>query len=401
MPARFWLFFGARTVSVLGNAFGPIALAFGVLALPGATPGTLGIVLAAHGIPQLGLLLLGGVIGDRFSRYRVLVIAELLSGVAYAALAAMMLSGWAPLGMVCAGAFVAGAASALLLPSLTGAVTEIVGADSLQSANGRLRLGTNTARITGVVAAGATVAWLGPGVALAVDAATYIVAAVLLSALRLPGSVRAQRRDLIGDLRVGWREFASRPWLWSTVAAAGLINAASTAALGVLGPVLARDQLGGAMAWSAVLAGYAVGMLVGVAVAIRFKPRRPLPAAVLFTPALALPLFALGFVAPLPITVVAAFCAGIAMDVFGVLWDTIMQTEIPAEALSRVSSYEYLFALSLKPAGAVVAGQVAAGLGPAAGLLLFGGVIVLAAAGALANPAVRHHPSRPPQGVRQ
>lgn len=386
---------------MLGNAFGPIALAFGVLGLPGATPAMLGLVLAAQGIPQLGLLLVGGVIGDRFSRYRVLIVAEVFSGLAYAALATMMITGWTPLAMLCAAAFVAGAASALLLPSLTGAVTEIVETDSLQSANGRLRLGTNTARIAGVVAAGGTIAWLGPGVALAVDAATYAIAAVLLSALRLPASVRAQRRDLRGDLRVGWREFASRPWLWSTVAAAGLINAASTAALGVLGPTLARDRLGGAFAWSVVLAGYAAGMLAGVVVAIRFKPRRPLPAAVLFTPALALPLFALGLVAPLPLIVVAAFCAGVAMDVFGVLWDTTLQTEVPAEALSRVSSYEYLFALSLKPAGAVVAGQVAAGLGPAAGLLLFGGVIVFAAAAALATPAVRHHTSRPHLGVQQ
>lgn len=194
---------------------------------------------------------------------------------------------------------------------------------------------------------------------------------------------------------------AGRPWLWSTVTAAGVINAASTAALGVLGPVLARERLGGALAWSVVLAGYAVGMLVGVLVAIRFKPRRPLPAAILFTPLLALPLLTLGFVAPLPIIVLAAFCAGIAMDIFGVLWDTTMQTEVPAEALSRVSSYEYLFSLSLKPAGALVAGQVAADLGPAVGLLLFGGVILLATAGALATPAVRHHTPRAHLGVRQ
>ncbi|ADB29919.1 major facilitator superfamily MFS_1 [Kribbella flavida DSM 17836] len=400
MPARFWLFFSARTVSVLGNAFGPIALAFGVLALPGTTPTTLGVVLAAQGVPQLGLLLLGGVVGDRFSRYRVLVSAELLSGTAYAGLAAMILTGWAPIVMLCAAAFVAGAASALLLPSLTGAVVETVPGDSLQKANGLLRLGTNSARISGVVAAGATVAWLGPGVALAFDAATYLVAAGLLSALRLPASVRANRRDLRGDLRVGWREFASRPWLWSTVAAAGVINAASTAALGVLGPVLARDRLGGAMAWSLVLAGYAAGMLVGVAVAIKFKPRRPLPVAILFTPALALPLLALGFVAPLPLVVLAAFGAGIAMDIFGVLWDTIMQTEVPADALSRVSSYEYLVSSSLKPAGALVAGHVAVQFGPAVGLLLFGGLMLLAAAGALAHPAVRHHPPRPHPGVQ-
>ncbi|MFB6726255.1 MFS transporter [Kribbella sp. NPDC056345] len=400
LPARFWLFFGARTVSVLGNAFGPIALAFGVLALPGTTPATLGIVLAAQGVPQLALLLLGGVIGDRFPRYRVLVVAELVSCLAYAALAAMLLTGWAPLPVLCAAAFVAGAASALLLPSLTGTVKELVPNDDLQRANGQLRLGTNSARVSGLLAAGATVAWLGPGVALAVDAATYLVAAGLLSLLRLPGAVRTERRNLVGDLRVGWHEVSTRRWLLATVAAAGVINAASAAGLGVLGPVLARERLGGAFAWSMVLGGYAVGMLAGVVVAIRFKPRRPLQAAILFLPALALPLIALGTSAPLPLVVLSAVCAGIATDIFGVLWDTLMQTEVPAEALSRVSSYEYLIALSLKPAGAVFAGYVAAGLGPAAGLLLFGGLILFATAGALVAPAVRHHTPRP-LGVQQ
>jgi predicted MFS family arabinose efflux permease len=413
VPGRFWIFLSARTVSVLGNAFGPIALAFGILSLPGATAATLGLVLAAQGVPQLALLLVGGVIGDRFPRNRVLVVAELVSGVAYACLAAMLLTGQAPILLLCAAAFVAGAASALLLPSLTGTVADLVPADSLQRANGRLRLGTNSARIAGVVAAGAVVVWLGPGAALVIDATTYFVAAALLSTLRLPtssgsgsagsgsvGTAGSGRRDLFGDLRTGWREFSSRSWLLTTVVAAAVINAASTAAFGVLGPALAKDRLGGALAWSVVLAGYSVGMLAGVVVAIRFKPRRPLPTAVLFAHLLALPLLALGFRAPLPVIVLAAVCAGVATDIFGVLWDTTMQTEVPAAALSRVSSYEYLVSLSLKPVGAVVAGFVAADLGPAAGLLLFGGLIVLAAAGALTQPAVRHHLPRQDLGVR-
>lgn len=400
MPVRFWLFLSARTVSVLGSAFGPIALAFGVLSLPGTTSATLGVVLAAQGVPQVALLLLGGVIGDRFPRNRVLVIAELVSGLAYAALATMLLTGQAPIVLLCVAAFVAGAASALLLPSLTGTVADLVPADSLQRANGQLRLGTNSARIAGVLAAGAIVAWLGPGVALLVDAATYFVAAGLLSAVRLPGLAVAGRRDLLGDLRVGWHEFASRSWLWSTVAAAAVINAALMAAFGVLGPALAKDRLGGAVAWSLVLAGYSVGMLAGVVVAIRIKPRRPLPTAVAFAPLLALPLLALGFRAPVAVIVVAAFCAGVATDIFGVLWDTTMQTEVPTDALSRVSSYEYLVSLSLKPVGAVVAGLVATDFGPAAGLLVFGGLIVAAAAGALAHPAVRHHLPRQDLGVR-
>ncbi|WBQ08170.1 MFS transporter [Kribbella sp. CA-293567] len=401
MPVRFWIFLGARTVSVLGSAFGPIALAFGVLSLPGTTPVTLGVVLAAQGVPQLALLLLGGVIGDRFPRNRVLVVAELASGLAYAGLATMLLTGKAPLALLCVAAFAAGAASALLLPSLTGTVADLVPADSLQRANGQLRLGTNSARIGGVLAAGVVVAWAGPGVALAIDAATYFVAAGLLSAVRLTGSPGNGRRNLLSDLRVGWREFAGRSWLWSTVVAAAVINAALSAAFGVLGPALAKDRLGGAVSWSLVLAGYSAGMLAGVVVAIRFKPRRPLPTAVLFAPLLALPLLALGFRAPVAVIVVAAFCAGVATDIFGVLWDTTMQLEVPAAALSRVSSYEYLVSLSLKPVAAVVAGSAAAGLGPSAGLLLFGGLIVVAAAGALAHPAVRHHlPRQQDLGVR-
>lgn len=400
MSRRFWLLFSARTVSVLGNSFGPIAIAFGVLALPAATPATLATVLAAQAVPQLGLLLFGGVIGDRFPRYRVLVTAELLAAAGYTALAAMMLTGWAPVGMLSAAAFVTGVASALLLPSLTGVVTEVVPDDARQRANAQLRIGTNSARIAGLFAAGATVAVLGPGVALAVDAGTYVVAAVLLSLLRLPATVRTERRDVLADLRTGWREFSRRQWLWVTVAAAAFINAASTAGFGVLGPVLIRDRPGGPVLWSVVLASYAAGMLAGVAVAIRVRPRRPLLVATATTPLLALPLIALGLELPVAAVAAAAFCSGVAMDVFGVLWETAMQDGVPAELLSRVGSYEYLLALSLKPAGSVLAGLLATDLGPAPALLLFGGVVLLAGTGAAAAPGVRRLESPEQVGAR-
>lgn len=396
MPSRFWLLFAGRTISVLGNAFGPVAVAFGVLALPGATAATLAVVLAAQGVPQLALLLLGGVIGDRYSRYRVLVAAELLAAAAFAGLAAMLLTGWAPLAAMAGCAFVAGSASALLFPSLTGTVTQVVPRESLQQANAHLRLGTNAARIAGMVAAGVTVAWLGPGVALALDAATYLVAAGLLAALRLPSAVRTPNRGVGKDLRTGWREFSRRQWMWSVVGAAAFINVASAVGFTMLGPVIARDRLGGPVAWSVVLTAYAIGMMAGVAVAMRFKPRRPLVAALLVTPLLAMPLFALGTAVPLPVVAAAAFCSGVAMDVFGVLWDTTVQREVPTEALARVSSYEYLVAFSLKPVGVLAAGQLAAYTDAGATLLVFGIVVVAAGAAALASPAVRAVTAEPP-----
>ncbi|WP_240506079.1 MFS transporter [Thermoactinospora rubra] len=389
LPPRFWLLFAGRTVSVLGNAFGPIAIAFGVLALPGATPATLSAVLAAQTVPQLALLLFGGVVGDRFPRYRVLVAAELLSGLAYAGLAAMLLSGWAPLPALAACAFVSGTASALLLPSLSGAVAEAAGRDRLQQANGCLRLGANAARVAGLAGAGATVALLGPGVALALDAATYFLAAALLGLVRLPPAARTRSRSVIGDLGRGWREFTSRPWLWSTVAAAAFINVASTAGFGMLGPVVARERLGGPVAWSAVMTGYALGMMAGVAVALRLRPRRPVAAALLATPFLALPLLTLGLGAPLAVTAVAAFASGVALDVFGVLWETTVQREVPQESLSRVNSYEHLVAHSLQPVGVMAAGWAAHGLGPQPTLLVLGSMMIVAGLAVLALPAVR------------
>ncbi|GAB3818898.1 MFS transporter [Kribbella italica] len=400
MTPRLWLLFSARTVSVLGNAFGPIAIAFGVLALPGATPGVLATVLAAQTVPQLALVLLGGVIGDRFPRYRVLVVAELMAAAGYAALAAMLLTGWAPIGMLTGAAFVTGVASALLLPSLTGVMAEVVGEGDRQRANAQLKLGTNCARIAGLFAAGATVALLGPGVALAVDAATYVVAAILLGALKLPVTVRTERRDVLTELRTGWREFSRRQWLWATVCAAAFINAASTAGFGVLGPVLLRDRPGGSVLWSIVLVGYAAGMLAGVFVVLRIRPRRPLVVATAMTPLLALPLIALGLELPVPVVAAAAFCSGVAMDVFGVLWETAVQNGIPAELLSRVGAYEYLAALSLKPVGSIAAGVLATGLGAAPALLLFGGVVVLAGTAAALVPGVRHLESTQEAGAR-
>ena len=290
---RFLRLAAGRAISTFGTAFGPIALAFGVLALPGAGPGTLSVVLAGQAVPQLVLVLLGGVIGDRVPRHRVLVAGHTLAGLAWAAMAGMVATGWAPLPVLTAAAALAGTASALLLPALTSVVPDVVPRESLQAANAWLRLSTNIANLTGLALAGVAVAWLGPGVALAVDAATYLLAAGLLAGLGTAGPNRLAVRKVLPDLREGLVEFARRQWVWATVLSAAFLNAGTAAAFGVLGPVLAEQRLGGAVPWSLVMMGYTAGMLGSVVLALRWRVRRPLRSAVLLTPLLAAPLGAL------------------------------------------------------------------------------------------------------------
>ena len=84
----FTLLLVARTLSMLGVAFGPVAIAFGVLGLPGSTATTLSAVLTAEALPMVGFMLVGGVVADRLPRHRVIAVSETANALAYAGLAA-------------------------------------------------------------------------------------------------------------------------------------------------------------------------------------------------------------------------------------------------------------------------------------------------------------------------
>lgn len=394
---RFALLFSARTISVLGTSFAPVALAFGVLEIPGATATTLSVVLAAEAVPMVAFMLVGGVIADRFPRQRVMMIGEAMNAVAWACLAVMLLTGWTPLPVLAVAAAVSGVATAVLYPALTGIIPDVVPVERLQTANALLGLGANSSRVTGLVLSGATVVLVGGGWALVVSSAMFAVAAVLIAALRLTPAERSAKggHSVLADLRDGWREFSSRQWLWVVVAQFSVLVMAVQAAHGVLGPLVAKEHLGGPLAWSAVLAGEAVGMIAGVLVVLRLRPRRPILFGTLLTAPTALPYLLLGFGAPLWSVIIGAVVMGVCFDIFGVLWNTTMQREVPPESLSRVSSYDALGSLMFGPIGLLLAGPVAIVIGSKPGLIACGLVVVLTTCAALLSPSVRGLTAKP------
>ncbi len=396
---RFVLLGTARTVSVLGNAFARVALAFAVLGLPGTGPSQLSLVAACQSVPQVVFILAGGVVADRVSRSRLMVAADLLGGAAYAGLAAMVLTGWAPLAAMCALAAVAGTSTSLFFPAMKGVVPLIVPAEHLQRANAWLRLGMNAATLLGLSLSGVTVALAGPGWALAVDAASFLASALLVSGLR----VRARPRPVSSgwaDLRDGWREFASRQWLWVVVAQFAFVIAALSATMSVLGPLDARRYLGGAHGWSLVVTAQAVGTLAGAVLAVRIRVRRPILVAVLVVFPCALPMLLLAVRAPLWSVCAAMFCLGVANDVFGTLWSATMQREIPEEVLSRVSAYDFFGSLACAPLGLFAAGPLAAAIGTSRALFACALLVVLPTAAALLSPDVRTLQSPRPAPAR-
>ena len=173
------------------------------------------------------------------------------------------------------------------------------------------------------------------------------------------------------------------------VVAFGFINAAGGGVFIVLGPVVAKNELGGASAYGGLLAAEAVGLMFGGVLALRWRPERPLfvgCAAVIFLPPL-LVLLALG--APLPLLLVAALVMGVAIETFSVHWDTSLQQHVPQQALSRVSSYDALGSIVFIPLGQLAAGPTAEAIGVDETLYLAAGIVAVAVVAMLATSDIR------------
>ena len=167
------------------------------------------------------------------------------------------------------------------MPAEVGLVPQTVSAERLQQANALQGLSRNLTGILGPALSGALVVAGSPGIALGIDALSFVVCAVILQRIRIaPRTDGGEREGFVHELREGWQEFTSRTWLWSSVVLFGIGNMGFCAWI-VLGPVVAKAELGGAGPWGTVLAIGGVGAVAGSLVAIRLRPARPLVACTL------------------------------------------------------------------------------------------------------------------------
>jgi hypothetical protein len=245
--------------------------------------------------------------------------------------------------------------------------------------------------ILGPAIAGVLVATAGPGWAIAIDAATFAVSAAFLARVRLPRRIAREATSFVHDLRTGWVEFRSRSWVWSLVLAASLGNLL-WGSVNVLGPVIAKRELGGAAVWGTVMAAMGVGALAGSIVAIRARPRRPLVVGLLALVLFAIPPALLAAEAPTALLAVGTFLAGGGMMLGISLYESTFQRHIPADVLSRVSSYDWFGSVALQPVGLAIWGPIAVAIGIDEALWLAAILLLLSVLAPLAIREVRTMP---------
>jgi uncharacterized membrane protein YqjE len=222
--------------------------------------------------------------------------------------------------------------------------------------------------------AGLLVVAASPGWALAIDAATFAVSAAFLTRLRLPAHVNTASQSFIKDLKRGWGAFTEHTWVWSFVFAIAVGNI-FWAAWSALGPVVAKQELGGAAAWGTVLAAMGAGGVLGGGIAIRANPRRPMLLVVGTGPIFATPIALLAAHAHTALLAVAAFCSGVVLVLGNAIWESTLQRQIPREEMSRVSAYDWFGSLAFYPLGLALWGPVSDQIGIYPSLWLAFGLI--------------------------
>ena len=380
--SRFRLLFTGQVLSTVGDRITPIAIAFAVLGLGSATD--LGLVLAAGGIPFALFAIAGGVLSDRIGRREVMVASDVVRAIAQAITATLLLSGQAEIWMLAALSAVYGIGAAVFMPAMMGLIPQTVAPARIQEANALLGMTRATAGIAGPVIAGILLAIAGPGEAIAVDAVTFVFSAICLAALRPreiePGEDLVPAEGFVAQLREGWREMRLRPWLRYGLVAMGAYHVLVLPAVFVLGPALAQRELDGARSWAIIVAAFGIGTVLGNVIALRVRVRRPVLVSAIALVGASMQAAIIGSGMGTWGIAAAELVAGIAVALFFTLWDTSVQEQVPARAVSRVSSYDFTVSLGLMPLGMAIAGPVADAVGlhmTLIGMSVAGGAVAL------------------------
>lgn len=379
----------ARFISNLGNGLSPVALAYGVLSIPGTDGKDLSFVMAARFIPMVALMLLGGVVGDRYKRNRVVGGVDIIGSIFVAISAISFLGHFPSVWLLAFMGAIFGVLNALWWPAMTGVLPEILPKNKLKDGNAVVALSSNIGFVLGALLGGTLVTLYGSGWALLIDAVSFLVAGILVWNLDLPPMPVRENNSVLHDLRIGWREFIARPWVIAIVCSFAVINMCFEAIWQVLGPLAYNQDENGPRNWSFNLAAVTTGMIFGSVIALKIKLKRPLVSSMLLIALSSVWNFSIASSQPLLLVMACGFISGLAIDIFMVQWNTAMQTHIPEESFSRVAAYDAFGSFGIAPIGVAFAGPAAAYFGITTTLWVTGILTVLAALASLSVKSLR------------
>jgi MFS family permease len=391
--ALLWLW-GGQAVSATGDVFFNVAAMWVVYAQSGSTLQT-AVIQAIWHLPSVLVGPFAGVLADRWDRKKILAGANALAAVVVGALAALLTAqGRISSLAVFVAVFLLNSLNACLNPARASLMPNVVGRDLLATSAGIYAATRQAATFLGSALAGVVIAAAGAAWALALDAVSFVFAALSVAVAPLPTRTsthtsNGQRLSLIRDIVDGWRAIGDQPVVRAMVWLSLLINAASFT--GPLYPALVSRRLhGGAATYGALeavaIAGIAAGGALAGVVERRFGAGRVLVAGWGIA---GLTSLGIAISTALPLTAALVSVQAGAFTVGGVSMGALNQALIPEGYRGRVGGITGGIAVFAIPLSALLGGAFADRLGPAP-LFAIAGIWILAiAALAWANRHVR------------
>ena len=383
--------FIARFVSNYGNGLGPIAIAFGVLALPNGSANLLGIALGSTAVCFLIMAPFGGVIADKYGRARMVGITDMLAGLVLFVQVYFFAINNVPLIILILVNGFFGAMWGIFWPAFTGVLPAILPEEALQKGNAINALVSNSGMILGAASAGLLVRGFGAATALAIDAISFFIAGLLVFTFRhMTPRAEVTENTILDDLRHGWQVFKSFRWIVVIVISFSFIVMCWVAAESVLGPLIALEHFDGPKSWSIVITAESIGLIVGALLALKIKPKFPMRFLMLSSFTITFYIWTMAKPQSLALIAFGAFLFGITLDLWGTLWNTALQRKVPRDSLSRVSAFDAMGSMIFKPVGLAIAAPLSTLFGIDNLLVILAGVTVVAILLPLLDPTVRN-----------
>ena len=383
--------FIARFVSNFGNGMGPIALAFGILALPNGSANMLGLVLGTTTVIFLLMAPFGGVIADKYGRARMVGLTDMAAGLVLFIQVAYFATGDVPLWVLLVTNGFFGLMWGIFWPAFTGVIPAVLPEAGLQKGNALNAFVTNAGVILGAAAAGILIDVFGVAFTLAIDAASFFFSGLMIFTFRhLTPRAEHSENTMLDDLLHGWRVFLSFRWIVIIVAAFSFIVMCWAAAENVLGPLIALEHFNGPKSWSFVISAESAGLIVGSLIVIKVKPKFPMRFLMLSSFTITFYIWSLAKPQSLLLIAFGAFLFGITLDLWGTLWNTALQRKVPRESLSRVASFDAMGSMMFRPIGLAIAAPLSTLVGIENFLQIMAAITVVAIVLPLFDPQVRN-----------
>jgi MFS family permease len=383
--------FIARFISNFGNGMGPIALAFGILALPNGSANMLGLVLGVTTVLFLIMLPFGGVIADKYGRARMVGLTDMAAGLVLFIQVFYFATGDVPIAVLLITNGFFGLMWGIFWPAFSGLMPAVLPEAGLQKGNALNAFMHNAGVILGAAAAGLLIDVFGVAFTLAIDAASFFISGLMIFTFRhLTPRAKHTENTMLDDLLHGWRVFLSFRWIVIIVGAFSFIVMCWAAAENILGPLIALEHFNGPKSWSFVITAESAGLIVGSIIAIKVKPKYPLRFLMLSSFTITFYIWSLAKPQSLLMIAFGAFLFGITLDLWGTLWSTALQRKVPRDSLSRVSSFDAMGSMMFRPIGLAIAAPLSTLLGIENFLQILAAITVVAIIVPLLDPQVRN-----------